>query len=57
MHVDVPAGAGQVQVTLNGKDVTSALTADGQGLTGLVGGMRLGSNTLRASSRRRPRDA
>lgn len=50
VHVDVPAGAERVQVTLNGSDVTSVFTADGQGLTGLVGGMRVGSNTLRASA-------
>ena len=40
-----------MQVTLNGKDVTSAFAADAQGLTGLVGGMRLGSNVLRANGR------
>lgn len=50
VHVDVPAGAGRVEVTLNGKDVTSAFKADEQGLTGLVGGMRLGANTLRATA-------
>ncbi|TCO44562.1 hypothetical protein EV646_110276 [Kribbella antiqua] len=40
------AGPSRVQVTLNGRDVTSAFTAG----IGLVGGMRLGSNTLRASA-------
>jgi len=48
VHVDVPPGVSGVQVTLNGTDVTAAFTADAQGLTGLVGRMRLGSNTLRA---------
>ncbi|MFI6676593.1 DUF6351 family protein [Kribbella sp. NPDC050470] len=50
VHVDVPRGADRVQVTLNGNDVTSAFTADEHGLTGLVGGMRLGANTLRAQA-------
>jgi hypothetical protein len=50
VHVDVPPGASSVQVTLNGKDVTAAFARDARGLTGLVGSMRLGSNTLRAQA-------
>ncbi|TDW83303.1 DUF6351 family protein [Kribbella sp. VKM Ac-2566] len=48
VHVDAPDD--RVRVTLNGVDVSSVFTADGDGLTGLVGNLRLGSNLLRAES-------
>ncbi|TCC31603.1 hypothetical protein E0H50_21330 [Kribbella sindirgiensis] len=48
--VHVVAPDDQVRVTLNGNDVSSAFTADGDGLTGLVGNLRLGANLLRAES-------
>ncbi|WP_202875773.1 DUF6351 family protein [Kribbella speibonae] len=48
--VHVVAPDDQVRVTLNGNDVSSAFIADGDGLTGLVGNLRLGSNLLRAEA-------
>ncbi|MFC6162459.1 DUF6351 family protein [Kribbella jiaozuonensis] len=48
VHVDAPDT--QVRVTLNGKDVSSVFTEDEHGVTGLVGGLRLGSNVLRAEA-------
>ncbi|TDO56107.1 hypothetical protein EV651_113133 [Kribbella sp. VKM Ac-2571] len=48
VHVDAPDDG--VRVTLNGVDVSSVFTADGDGLTGLVGNLRLGSNLLRAET-------
>ncbi|MGW6199068.1 DUF6351 family protein [Kribbella sp. NPDC055110] len=48
--VHVVAPDDRVRVTLNGNDVSSAFTADGDGLTGLVGNLRLGSNLLRAET-------
>src|SRR5881227_1149730 len=50
VHVDVPDSNDRVQVTLNGKDVSSAFAADGDGLTGVVGGLRPGANVLRAEA-------
>ena len=52
VRVAVPAGVplDRVRVMLNSGDVTSAFTALGRTLTGLVGSMRLGANTLRASA-------
>ncbi|MBP2350924.1 hypothetical protein JOF29_002007 [Kribbella aluminosa] len=51
VHVDVSeADADDVRVSLNGKDVSSVFSADDTGLTGLVEGIRLGKNILRAES-------
>ncbi|MEU4294941.1 DUF6351 family protein [Kribbella sp. NPDC026596] len=52
VRVAVPAQVppGEVEVELNGKDVTSSFTVDEQSLVGLVGSMRLGPNTLRAAA-------
>ncbi|TDO52443.1 hypothetical protein EV643_102282 [Kribbella sp. VKM Ac-2527] len=56
VQVGVPAGvrADEVRVTLNGTDVTSAFALGNDALIGLVGGMRSGSNTLRADAVGRP---
>lgn len=48
VHVEAPDA--HVRVTLNGKDVSSVFSEDEDGLTGLVGGLRLGSNVLRAEA-------
>lgn len=48
VHVDTPDA--HVRVTLNGTDVSSVFTADADGLTGLVGDLRSGSNVLRAEA-------
>ncbi|RZU03238.1 hypothetical protein EV645_7264 [Kribbella rubisoli] len=48
VHVD--GADDNVHVMLNGKDVSSVFTADGHGLTGLVGNLSLGSNVLQAES-------
>ncbi|HZX04876.1 DUF6351 family protein [Kribbella sp.] len=51
VHVDVSeADADEVRVSLDGKDVSSVFGADDTGLTGLVSGMRLGRNVLRAEA-------
>ncbi|MFI5698177.1 DUF6351 family protein [Kribbella sp. NPDC051586] len=51
VHVVVPAGDDdRARVTLNGKDVSSVFVADGDGLTGLVEGLRPGANVLRAET-------
>ncbi|GAA1615840.1 MULTISPECIES: DUF6351 family protein [Kribbella] len=51
VHVDVSeADADDVRVTLNGKDVSPVFSADDTGLTGLVSGIRLGKNVLRAEA-------
>ncbi|NUS00692.1 MAG: hypothetical protein HOV67_36190 [Kribbellaceae bacterium] len=47
VHVASPDA--DVKVSLNGRDVSSAFVADGDGLTGLVGNLRLGTNVLRAA--------
>jgi hypothetical protein len=44
-----PAGA---RVTLNGADVTGSLTREGDSLTGIVTGLRDGTNVVRADVRR-----
>ncbi|NIK57706.1 DUF6351 family protein [Kribbella shirazensis] len=50
VHVAVPDVDDRVRVTLNGDDVSSVFTPDGTGLTGLVRGLRLGPNVLRAEA-------
>src|SRR5579871_5496479 len=49
-HVSVPDGISRssVRVSLNGNDVTGAFRADGDGLTGLVTGLQVGRNSVRA---------
>jgi hypothetical protein len=49
VHVAVPDDD-TVRVTLNGKDVSSVFVPDGDGRTGLVRGLRLGPNVLRAEA-------
>ncbi len=44
-----------VRIKLNGADVTGSFVADGQTLTGLVSGMRLGRNRIEAEERGRGR--
>jgi hypothetical protein len=55
VRIDVPAGVdlGNVHVTLNGADVTAAFRAadSGHGLVGLVTGLRVGTNVLRAATK------
>ncbi|MFF0270883.1 DUF6351 family protein [Kribbella sp. NPDC004536] len=51
VHVASPDA--DVKVTLNGRDVSSVFVADGDGLTGLVGSLRLGTNVVQASARGR----
>src|SRR5689334_21789385 len=51
VEVKTPAGVtvSQLTLTLNGKDVTSQLREDNAGsFRGLIGGMAVGKNTLRA---------
>ena len=45
--------AGELTVSLNGRDVTSSFHADGAGLTGLVTGLKNGENLLKAEGRGR----
>jgi hypothetical protein len=54
VRVNLGGRAGEVRVSRNGEDVTAAFTADpgGRSLTGLVDGLRLGSNDLRARAGR-----
>src|SRR5262245_20758091 len=57
VRVEVPAGvpAGDVKLTVNGKDATALLKADasGRSLTGLVTGLTNGSNALTATAARK----
>src|SRR2546425_3381450 len=55
VSVHVPSGTrlGDVRITLNGRDVTGALSADPANhvLVGLVTGMKLGKNRLEAKAK------
>ena len=58
VRVDAPRGLlDKLAVLRNGEDVTAAFTRDGDGLQGLVEGLRDGENTLtvRVRARQRPR--
>jgi uncharacterized tannase-like protein DUF6351 len=55
VRIDVPSNAAlsDVQVTLNGADVTSTFLADGaDALVGLLSGLQQGENVLRAETKR-----
>ena len=58
VQVVAPRGTAlrQISLALNGKDVTPLLTADPMAgsFRGLIGGMRVGDNTLRATLQARP---
>lgn len=56
VHLGNRAKADHVRITRNGDDVTGAFAADpgGRSLTGLVDGLRLGRNDLRARADRGP---
>jgi len=54
VRIDVPRSASlsDVQVSLNGDDVTATFLPDGDALVGLVSGLQAGDNVLKAETKR-----